>query len=89
MTLNTSIGSRVACLTPAKHRPTEPPVPKRSGVYQPKAEATQVMTMKVSKVLEFPVVVLPGVGHMPAPREDEKEAARVFMWRLRGLRRGW
>jgi superfamily I DNA/RNA helicase len=36
------------------------------------------MTMKVSKGLEFPVVALPGVGHMPAPGEDEKEAARVF-----------
>ena len=32
------------------------------------------MTMKVSKGLEFPVVALPGVGHMPA----EQEAARVF-----------
>lgn len=28
--------------------------------------------------LEFPVVAAPGVGHMPAPGEDEKEAARVF-----------
>jgi superfamily I DNA/RNA helicase len=36
------------------------------------------MTMKVSKGLEFPVVALPGVGHMPAAGEDEKEAARVF-----------
>ena len=26
----------------------------------------------------FPVVALPGVGHMPAAGEDEKEAARVF-----------
>ena len=32
----------------------------------------------VRKPLEFPVVALPGVGHMPAPGEDEKEAARVF-----------
>ena len=37
----------------------------------------------VSNGLEFPVVALPvvalpGVGHMPAPGEDEKEAARVF-----------
>jgi superfamily I DNA/RNA helicase len=36
------------------------------------------MTMKVSKGLEFPVVALPGVGHMPADGEDEKAAARVF-----------
>ena len=38
----------------------------------------QIMTMNVSKGLEFPVVALPGVGHMPAAGEDEKEAARVF-----------
>jgi hypothetical protein len=53
-------------------------VRKRSGDYQPNANAIQVMTMKVSKGLEFPVVAVPGVGHMPAPGEDEKEAARVF-----------
>jgi len=53
-------------------------VRKKSGDYQPGANAIQVMTMKVSKGLEFPVVALPGVGHMPAPSEDEKEAARVF-----------
>ena len=53
-------------------------VRKRSGDYQPGADAIQVMTMKVSKGLEFPVVALPGVGHMPARGEDEKEAARVF-----------
>ena len=53
-------------------------VRKRSGDYNPGADAIQVMTMKVSKGLEFPVVALPGVGHMPAPSEDEKEAARVF-----------
>ena len=51
---------------------------KRSGDYNPSADAIQIMTMKVSKGLEFPVVALPGVGHMPAPGEDEQEAARVF-----------
>ena len=34
--------------------------------------------MTVSKGLVFPVVALPGVGHMPVAGEDEKEAARVF-----------
>ncbi|MDH4449269.1 MAG: 3'-5' exonuclease [Rhodoferax sp.] len=53
-------------------------VRKKSGEYQPGADAIQVMTMKVSKGLEFPVVALPGVGHMPAAGEDEKDAARVF-----------
>ena len=44
----------------------------------PSADAIQVITMKVSKGLAFQVVALPGVGHMPAAREDENEAARVF-----------
>ena len=52
-------------------------VRKYSGDYNPAADAIQIMTMKVSKGLEFPVVALPGVGHMPAPGEDE-QAARVF-----------
>ena len=49
-----------------------------SGDYDPLANSVKVMTMMVSKGLEFPVVALPGVGHMPAAGEDEKEAARVF-----------
>lgn len=49
-----------------------------SGDCDPTSNKIKVMTMKVSKGLEFPVVALPGVGHMPAPGEDEKEAARVF-----------
>lgn len=53
-------------------------VRKKSGEYRPGADAIQVMTMKVSKGLEFPVVALLGVGHIPAAGEDEKEAARVF-----------
>ena len=53
-------------------------VRKHSGDYRPGADTIQIMTMKVSKGLEFPVVALPGVGHMPAKGEDEQEAARVF-----------
>ena len=53
-------------------------VRKRAGDYNPSADAIQIMTMKVSKGLEFPVVALPGVGHMPAAGEDEQAAARVF-----------
>jgi hypothetical protein len=53
-------------------------VRKRSGDFNPSADAIQVMTMKVSKGLEFPVVALPGVGHMPAADESELDAARVF-----------
>ena len=50
----------------------------KGGDDHPGADAVQVMTMKVSKGLEFHVVALPGAGHMPAAGEDEKEAARVF-----------
>jgi len=53
-------------------------VRKRTGEYNPAADSIQIMTMKVSKGLEFPVVALPGVGHMPASGEDEADAARVF-----------
>jgi len=34
--------------------------------------------MRVSKGLEFPVVAIPGVGRLPAPHEDDKDAARLF-----------
>ncbi|HOE42775.1 MAG TPA: NERD domain-containing protein/DEAD/DEAH box helicase [Rhodoferax sp.] len=46
--------------------------------YDPGSNKIKVMTMMVSKGLEFAVVALPGVGHMPGPGEDEREAARVF-----------
>ena len=48
------------------------------GDFDPSSDTIKVMTMKVSKDLEFSVVALPGVGHMPAAGEDETEAARVF-----------
>ena len=50
----------------------------RRGDFDPASNKIKVMTMKVSKGLEFPVVALPGVGHMPGLGEDEKDAARVF-----------
>ncbi|WP_294636368.1 NERD domain-containing protein/DEAD/DEAH box helicase [uncultured Aquabacterium sp.] len=53
-------------------------VRKNTGDYQPVRDVIRVMTMKVSKGLEFPVVAVPGAGSMPAPGEDEKEEARLF-----------
>ncbi len=38
----------------------------------------RAIAMKRGNGLEFPVVALPGVGHIPAAGEDEKDAARVF-----------
>ena len=53
-------------------------VRKRTGDFQPAADHIHVMTMHASKGLEFPVVALPGVGHMPAIGEAEKDEARLF-----------
>ena len=69
-TLISSIGSCTARIPCSMRKP--------SGDYNPSADNIQIMTIKVSNGLEFPVVALPGVGHMPAAGEDEQEAARVF-----------
>jgi hypothetical protein len=53
-------------------------VRKSTGQYHPARDAIKVMTMKVSKGLEFSVVAIPGLGLMPVPGEDEKEEARLF-----------
>ena len=51
---------------------------KRTGEFNPAADTNQIMTMKVSNGLEFPVVALLGVGQMPVKGEDKQEAAQVF-----------
>jgi Nuclease-related domain/UvrD-like helicase C-terminal domain/AAA domain len=66
------------CATALNQRKLPFNLRKRTGDYKPGADTIQIMTMKVSKGLEFPVVALPGVGHMPVEGEDEHEAARVF-----------
>ena len=48
------------------------------GDFDPASDTIKVITMKVSKGLELPVVALPGVGHMPAKGKAEEEAAGVF-----------
>jgi len=53
-------------------------VRKKAGQFDPGQDSIKVMTLHVSKGLEFPVVALVGVGHMPAEGEDEREEARLF-----------
>lgn len=53
-------------------------VRKRSGDFKPGGDAIRVLTMKVSKGLEFPVVAIPGLGQMPQADEDELDEARLF-----------
>lgn len=53
-------------------------VRKKAGQFDPAHDSIKVMTLHVSKGLEFPVVALVGAGQMPAPGEDEREEARLF-----------
>lgn len=53
-------------------------VRKKPGDFDPQSDTITIMTMHVSKGLEFPVVALPGVGQMPKPGEDIHEEARLF-----------
>ena len=48
------------------------------GNQNPRPSGRGAVNMHVCKGLEFPVVALPGIGHMPAAGEDEQEEARLF-----------
>ena len=53
-------------------------VRKSTGSFNPTADTIKILTMHASKGLEFPVVALPGIGHMPAEGESESDEARLF-----------
>jgi len=53
-------------------------VRKGSGDFKPNADTIKIMTMHVSKGLEFPVVAVVGSGAMPRETDDEREEARLF-----------
>ena len=50
----------------------------KSSQFVPAADTIKVLTLHASKGLEFPVVAMVGVGHMPAQGEDERDEARLF-----------
>lgn len=66
------------CAAALRQRGLPHQVRKASGSFNPSADTIKVLTMHVSKGLEFPVVALPGVGYMPEDGEDEAEEARLF-----------
>jgi len=41
-------------------------------------DAVRIISMKSSKGLEFPVVIIPGLGQMPATGEEESHEARLL-----------
>lgn len=66
------------CAAVLRQRQLPHEVRKRSGRFNPLADAIKVLTMHVSKGLEFAVVALAGVGQMPEDGQDESEEARLF-----------
>jgi len=50
----------------------------RSGDFDPLADTIKVMTMHVSKGLEFPVVAVAGTGTMPRAGEEIADEAKLF-----------
>ena len=51
---------------------------KGAGTFHPLADTIKLMTMHVSKGLEFPVVALCGAGQMPEEGQNEADEARLF-----------
>ena len=66
------------CAAVLRHRQLPHEVRKGSGTFHPLADTIKLLTMHVSKGLEFPVVAVSGAGHMPAEGQDEAEEARLF-----------
>lgn len=66
------------CATALRQQRLPHQVRRRAGDFAPKDDAIKVMTMHVSKGLEFPIVALAGVGSMPGQDSDEADEARLF-----------
>jgi len=66
------------CAATLRRRGIPHEVRKGAGGFNPSADTIKVLTMHVSKGLEFPVVALSGVGAMPDESQEEVEEARLF-----------
>jgi hypothetical protein len=66
------------CATALQRRRLPYQVRRSAGSYDPTGDTIKVMTMHVSKGLEFPVVALVGVGGMPGAKHEESDEARLF-----------
>jgi len=53
-------------------------VRRKTGSFNPASDTIKILTMHVSKGLEFPVVAMPGVGQLPMQGEDEDAEAQLF-----------
>lgn len=66
------------CASALRQRKLPFQIRKGSGDFKPRNDEIKIMTMRVSKGLEFPVVALPGIGQMPHAAEEEVHEARLF-----------
>lgn len=66
------------CAAVLKFRQLPHEVRKGPGTFHPLADTIKLLTMHVSKGLEFPVVAISGAGQMPGDGQDEAEEARLF-----------
>ncbi|HEY9658808.1 MAG TPA: 3'-5' exonuclease, partial [Allocoleopsis sp.] len=49
-----------------------------SRYFQPQADSIKLITMHSSKGLEFPVVIIPGIGFMPTQTLSVEEESRLL-----------
>jgi superfamily I DNA/RNA helicase len=66
------------CASVLRRRRLPHPVRKGAGSFDPASDTIKVLTMHASQGLEFPVVVLRGVGQMPGPGEAEADEAGLL-----------
>lgn len=66
------------CAAVLRHRQLPHEVRKGPGSFNPPADTIKLLTMHVSKGLEFPVVAVCGAGRMPEEGQEEAEEARLF-----------
>lgn len=77
-TLIPARGTCAARMTSGKQRATVRKKQPLEGHFTPRADAITVLTMPVRKGLEFPIAVLPGIGHMATQGEGGHKQARLF-----------
>eukprot|EP00978_Attheya_sp_CCMP212_P023550 scaffold72447_cov54-Attheya_sp.AAC.7 len=53
-------------------------VRRKPGQFNPSSNTIKVLTIHACKGLEFPLVAMVGVGHMPSRGQEEAEAAKLF-----------
>jgi hypothetical protein len=67
-----------ACAYALRKRHLPYAVRRKTGDFRPGQPRVTLLSMRVSKGLEFPVVAVPGVGRLPGPDQEEVDAARLL-----------